>query len=281
MEIQQVIETIVRELVHTMHAEQQAQPKPHQLLYVFCDGTAHEAYTDHFIRLDDAGLRYDMMFLDGEACAWLGAHKIEARSSCKVIAADDYAPAPIELVKQYDGVVIPEIDLDGAARAAQGLKGSVKAEIIFAALVLGKFVLIGDESPGLNRADRRTLGKLTLSQPYAKLFASYRRQLSELGAVFVPCKQLAEKAIAQCNIVRNEWDSQVLPIDERREKIQCHTETESIFADVKLVTVDWLYKHLPKGWPKCLKLNRRSIVSPLAKDVLRENGVAVHYVDER
>ncbi len=154
LELKALVETIVRDLLEKANSAQKVRKK---VLFIFCDSSAHELFTDQLIQLDNTEIGYDLLFLDGETSAWLGLHQIESTGSTKVIAADELAPAPLELPKEYEAVVIPEIDLDNAARIALGLKGSVKAEIVFSALTLGKPVIIGEDVPGIKRADRRTL----------------------------------------------------------------------------------------------------------------------------
>ena len=107
------------------------------------------------------------------------------------------APAPIEVPLAYDGVVIPEIDLDNAARAALGMKGTIVSEIIFSTLVQNKFVLIGEDISGLKKADRRTLQALTLPTAYRNLFDYYKMELQMYGVEFAPTKELAEKAVGK------------------------------------------------------------------------------------
>ncbi|XOK59116.1 hypothetical protein ACJ7K1_21415 [Paenibacillus elgii] len=286
MEIKPMIESIVRELVQAMQAEQAKKPK---VLYLFCDSTAHEAFTDHFILLKNSGICYDMLFLDGETSSWLGLHKIECAGPGKIIAADEYAPAPLELPLEYDGIVIPEIDVDNAARAAQGLKGTVKAEILFSALVLNKFVLIGDDIPGLKRADRRTLKTLTLPKPYVKLFERYKRELAALGAEFAPQKLLAEAVVRKCGVAQRQ------PVSEASargtsspEPVNAQvgvangstTAADSAMFEGKLLTAEWVKRQTDTA-PDVRKLilGKGTIVSPLAADLLKEKDVAVQYAE--
>ncbi|SCW36137.1 hypothetical protein SAMN04487970_100469 [Paenibacillus tianmuensis] len=287
MEIKPMIESIVRELVQAMQAEQMKKPK---VLYLFCDSTAHEAFTDHFILLKNSGICYDLLFLDGETSAWLGLHKIESSGPGKIIAADEYAPAPLELPLEYDGIVIPEIDVDNAARAAQGLKGTVKAEILFSALVLNKFVLIGDDIPGLKRADRRTLKTLTLPKPYVKLFERYKRELAALGAEFAPQKLLAEAVVRKCGAAQRQTGNDAsakgssLP-----EAASAHAGAAngraaaagSAVFEGKLLTAEWVKRQTDTA-PDVRKLilSKGTIVSPLAADLLKEKDVTVQYADK-
>ncbi|NEN86199.1 hypothetical protein [Paenibacillus elgii] len=286
MEIKPMIESIVRELVQAMQAEQAKKPK---VLYLFCDSTAHEAFTDHFILLKNSGICYDMLFLDGETSSWLGLHKIECAGPGKIIAADEYAPAPLELPLEYDGIVIPEIDVDNAARAAQGLKGTVKAEILFSALVLNKFVLIGDDIPGLKRADRRTLKTLTLPKPYVKLFERYKRELADLGAEFAPQKLLAEAVVRKCGVAQHQPDKEAParstsspePVSAQAGITNGSTAAAgSTVFEGKLLTAEWVKRQTDTA-PDVRKLilGKGTIVSPLAADLLKEKDVAVQYAE--
>ncbi len=187
-----MVESIVRELIDSL--EKQAVKRP-KVLYIFYDSTAHEAFTDHFIWLNNHQVNHDILFLDGEASSWLGKHQIECGGRGKTIASDEFAPSPLEVPLEYEGIVIPEIDLDNAARAALGMKGTIISEIIFSTLVQNKFVLIGDDISGLKRADRRTLKTITLPKPYVNLFDYYKMELQMYGVEFGPLKQLAEMVV--------------------------------------------------------------------------------------
>ncbi len=275
MEIKHMVESIVRELVQAMQPE---PVKPPKVLYVFCDSTAHEAFSDHFILLESEGIQHDLMFLDGDACAWMGMHKIESRGSCSVIAADEYAPAPIELPNQYDGIVIPEIDLDNAGRAALGMKGTVKSELIFSALVLGKFVLVGEDVPGLKRSDRRTLGKLELPVPYKKLFDYYRLEMAQFGVEFAPRELLAQRVVDKFASAAASSDP---GIEDAASLPQEQGKTGETVFNGKLLSAEWVAQTFRNQKAESLTINRDAIISPLAKDLLKEKRIDVRYLDER
>ncbi|EXX87791.1 hypothetical protein [Paenibacillus darwinianus] len=277
MEIKRMVESIVRELVAKLEAETVQPPK---VLYVLDDGAAHEAYTDHFILLQNHGIRHDILFLDGEASAWLGKHKVETGGPGKVIAADEFAPAPIEVPMAYDGIVVPEIDLDNAGRVSLGMKGTVKSEIIFAALVLGKFVLVGEDIPGLKRADRRTLKTLELPAAYGKLFDYYKMEMQTYGIEFAPLKRLAEQVVRKLPAARKQTaaasadGSSEISADARRG--EAGGAAGSVTFEGKLLSADWVRQQLKSREFTRLTLGQGTILSPLAKDLLREKGIAVN-----
>lgn len=256
-----MIESITREIVSAWNAGKKASPK---VLFIFCDSAAHEPFSDQFIQLQNHGICHDLLFLDGETSSWLGMSRVECSGSGKVIAADEYAPAPLELPKEYDAVIVPEIDLDNAARVAQGLKGTVKSEIIFSALVLNKRVIIGEDVPGIKRADRRTLKSLTLPPAYQSLFQRYLSELRELGIHLQPQKNLAQFAIRQLNAAKPVQEPAPVPA----------MEAESSFTG-KLLTADWVQRHTLSD--KVLHVRRGTIISPLALDVLKQQGIHIQY----
>ncbi|MBD0380194.1 hypothetical protein [Paenibacillus sedimenti] len=276
MEIKLVVESIVRELVKTMQTE---AVKPPKLLYIFCDSTAQEAYLDHFILLQKNGIEHDILFLDGETSAWLGKHKIESGAPGKIILADEYAPAPIEVPMDYAGIVIPEIDLDNAGRVALGMKGTVKSEIIFSALVLGKFVLVGDDASGLKRTDRRTLQALGLPKSYQNLFEYYKKEMQMYGVDFAPVKQLAEVAVRKCAASKGGQEEGSLVSVVTTGLSEDATETILTFEG-KLVSAEWVKQQPQINRTARLTLAKGTILSPLAKDMLREKGIAVQFKDE-
>jgi hypothetical protein len=265
MEMRELIESITRELIKNMPIDKLAPPK---VLYIFCDSTAHEPFYEHFIKLSNHGICHDILFLDGETSSWLGIHHIECGGAGKVIATDEYAPAPIELPKEYDGIVIPEIDLDNAARVVTGMKGTIKAEIIFSALLLEKFVIIGEDIPGLKRSDRRCLRTLSLTAPYHKLFLKQIEEMKELGIEFRPQKDLADAVIQ-----RLKGKKQAQPMGGEAESVQ----EEPIFFSGKLLTSDWIMSQ--SRFPnQQISIRRGTIISPLAQDLLREMGITVQYI---
>lgn len=270
MEIKQLVESIVREIVKTMGAD---PVKPRKVLYVFGDSTAHEAYTDQFILLSNYGVSHDTLFLDGEVSGWLGKHKIESGASGKVIAADEFAPAPLEVPLDYDGIIIPEIDLDSAGRASLGMKGTVVSEIIFAARTLGKCVCIGDDASGLSKVDRRTLKTLQLPEAYGRLFDYYKKELAMYGVEFAPREKLAE------HIVRRFRSASVGTLAAANELDVA--SDNAVRFEGRLISADWVKQQLKSKAFNRLTVGKGTILSPLAKDMLKEKGVAVHYADER
>ncbi|WP_103104587.1 hypothetical protein [Brevibacillus reuszeri] len=265
MDVRQMIESITREILQSMKPDA-VQDKQEKWLYIFCDSKAHESFEDQFIALQNNGICHDLLFLDGETSSWLGMHRIECGGAGKIITADEYAPVPLEAPKEYDGVIIPEIDLDNAARIAAGLKGTIKAEIVFSALVLGKPVLVSRDVPGIKRADRRTLKKLTLPKPYQQLFLQHVQVMKELGVEFYPQKELADAVI-------------------RKSRAKKQQETTGSSGGVvgaqpaqtaKLLTAEWV-KAQAEFPDAGLVLRQGTILSPLAKDMLKEKGIAIHY----
>jgi hypothetical protein len=273
MEIKPMIETIVRELFQAWQREPVVHPP--KVLYIFCDSTALEAYTDHFIHLNKSGVCHDILFLDGETSAWLGMNKLECGGPGKIITADEFAPVPLEVPRDYEGIILPEIDLDNAARVALGMKGTIKSEIIFSALVQGKFVLVGEDSPGLKRSDRRALKTLTLSKPYNNLLAYYKRELQMYGVEFGPQKRLAELAVNLC--VKEQANRSAEAADKSQ---QTSDNLEQLTFEGKLVSAEWVRAQIKKNKFETLVVQRKTIISPLAMDLLKENWIAVMYADE-
>jgi len=273
MEWKQMVRDIARELLQQM----QLPPKPQEpkVLFIFCDSTAHEAYQDQFIELKNAGVSQDLLFLDGETAAWLNMRRIESSGSSRVIAADEYAPAPVELPREYDGIIVPEIDLDNAARVVSGMKGTVKAEIIFAALVLGKFVIVGAESTGLKRSDRRTLKVTRLPEPYCRLFRQQMDQMRALGVEVAPQAQLAARVLKRLGY--SSPDAAPVP-EGGASAANDAPEGKPVISRAKLITAEWV--RAQAGFPGGRLLVRKdAIISPLARDLLKSKGVAVSFTE--
>ncbi|MFC5402901.1 hypothetical protein [Cohnella soli] len=283
MDLKPLVESVARELLEAWRKETATQSPPPKVLYVFCDSTAHEAYSDQFIHLRNNGVCHDLLFLDGETSGWLGMHKIECGGAGRIIAADEFAPAPLEVPRDYDGIVIPEIDLDNAARIALGMKGTIKSEIVFAALMERKFVLVGEDSPGAKRSDRRTLRTITLPEPYAKLFSYYKHELSMYGVELAPQKRLADIVVDKLGRQGKDDDRADRKSDgsQRQPEQKDSTPEDRQSFHGRLLSADWLsetYKRQPFGE---LEIMRSTIVTPLAADEIKRYGIALTYADER
>lgn len=271
IDIRGMVESVVREVVVSMKAEKEKEKEQNgKVLFVFCDSSAHEAFEDQFIELRNANIGYDQLFLDGETSSWLGLNQIESNGSGRIIAADDNAPSPLELPKAYDGIIIPEIDLDNAARVATGLKGTIKAEIIFSALLLQKFIVIGDDATGIKRADRRCLKTTALPVPYQKLFKDYLRQLSELGVEFAALKSLSEIVVGKLD-VKEVADGN---LEERSELSQGNRLT----FNKKLLTPGWIQSQ-SNIIDDTIYLSKGVIISPLARDLIKERKLTLKVID--
>jgi hypothetical protein len=270
MDVKEMIAAITREIVSQM-AEEQKPPAP-KVLFIFCDSTAHEPFLDHFIKLGNRGICHDILFLDGETSSWLNMHKIECGGAGKLIAADEYAPVPLEVPHDYDAVIVPEIDLDNAARVVTGMKGTIKAEIIFAALVTGKPVFVGEDVPGIKRADRRTLKAVSLPKPFQQIFYGHLASLKELGVRLYPQRDLADGVIAHFK-VEERLQAPVAgatadAISEQNQPVAFHG---------KLLTADWIKANLPIPG-RTLTIPKGVIISPLAQDALREKGITAQFI---
>jgi hypothetical protein len=270
VEIKQMVESIVRELLDSLEKQTVKRPK---VLYIFYDSKAQEAFIDHFIWLDKHQIDHDILFLDGEASSWLGKHQIECGGRGKTIASDEFAPSPLEVPLEYEGIVIPEIDLDNAAKAALGMKGTIISEIIFSTRVQNKFVLIGDDIPGLKRADRRTLKTLTLPKPYIKLFDYYKQELQMYGVEFGPLKHLAE-------IVVNKLGSSSSSGQKSAEADSPMKSDGRIVFEGKLISADWVRRESKNKAFRSLMVGKKTIISSLAKDMLKEKGITIEYAGE-
>ncbi|WHY94990.1 hypothetical protein QNK12_17450 [Neobacillus cucumis] len=269
MDIRAMIESVVKEVVQSMKVEKEKE-QIGKVLFVFCDSSAHEPFADQFIKLKNNKIGYDLLFLDGETSSWLGMQRIESSGSERMIAADEYSPAAIELPKEYDGIVIPEIDLDNAARIVTGLKGTIKAELIFSAIILEKFLIVGCETPGIMRADRRCLKVLSLPGPYRKRFDSYVDGMKELGIEFLPQMELADAVIEK-------FSNRLAKMPAAKTEEINHADDGGLTFKKKLLTPEWIKAQ--QEFPNhTLTLPKGVIISPLAKDLLKEKKLTIKYI---
>lgn len=266
-----MVESVVREVLQSIKVQREKENNG-KVLFVFCDSSAHEPFTDQFIKLKNANIAFDTLFLDGETSSWIGMQQVESSGARKVIAADEYAPSAMELPKGYDGIIIPEIDLDNAARVATGLKGSIKSEIIFSASLLQKFILVGEDVPGIKRSDRSCLKALSLPAPYRKQFDEYIKQMTELGITLSPQKDLADVIINKlCKELEENGQNKQEPLEEN------HSKGDHLPYTKKLLTTDW-FESKSYSPNDTIYLQKGTIISPLAKDLIKANKLNVLFV---
>ncbi|MFH0069276.1 hypothetical protein [Peribacillus sp. NPDC056705] len=271
IEIRSMVESVVREVLQSIQVQKEKENNG-KVLFVFCDSSAHEPFTDQFIKLKNANIAFDTLFLDGETSSWIGMQQVESSGARKVIAADEYAPSAMELPKEYDGIIIPEIDLDNAARVATGLKGSIKSEIIFSASLLQKFILVGEDVPGIKRSDRSCLKAISLPAPYRKRFEEYMKQMTELGITFSPQKDLADVIINKlCKELEVNGQNKQEPLEEN------HSKGEHLSYTKKLLTTEW-FESKSYSPNDTIYLQKGTIISPLAKDLIKANKLNVLFV---
>ncbi|WP_311316576.1 hypothetical protein [Peribacillus simplex] len=271
IEIRSMVESVVREVLQSIQVQKEKENNG-KVLFVFCDSSAHEPFTDQFIKLKNANIAFDTLFLDGETSSWIGMQQVESSGATKVIAADEYAPSAMEIPKGYDGIIIPEIDLDNAARVATGLKGSIKSEIIFSASMLQKFILVGEDVPGIKRSDRSCLKAISLPTPYRKRFDEYIKQMSELGITFLPQKDLADVIINKlCKELEVNGQNKQEPLEEN------HSKGDHLSYTKKLLTTDW-FESKSYSPNDTIYLQKGTIISPLAKDLIKANKLNVLFV---
>ncbi|WP_240374218.1 hypothetical protein [Bacillus piscicola] len=275
MDVRSIVESVVREVLQEQVSKKRVAIKQEpvgKVLFVFCDSSAHESFTDQFIELKNVNIAYDILFLDGETASWLGNQHVEASGANRVIATDMNAPAAMEVPKDYDGIIIPEIDLDNAARVAAGMKGTIKSEIIFSAILLEKFILIGDDNPGIKRADRRCLKTLSLPKPYRALFDQYIETMRDLGVHFRPPQEFV-------SFIKEAFPSEAEDNSENEPEQEEARQNTALPIKKKFLTAEWIENNMPFPNNK-LTLPKGVIVSPLAQDILKENQVTLHYTDK-
>ncbi|WP_152391634.1 hypothetical protein [Paenibacillus guangzhouensis] len=264
MDLTQTVEQLVHELLRSMAAADIPSP---QVLFILEDSRAADRYLDHFVTLKQAGIGHDLLLLDGETSGWLGTQCIECTGAGKCIAIDEFAPAPVELPQRYAAIAVPELDLDQASRILHGLKGSVISELVHAALLIRKPVFLPLDGSGISRTNRRTLQVTALPPGYDKRYRTMLRELQEVGVQLAPLNQFAEQIIAT-----------VLP-----EKTVSSQEQDSLVGSVfggKLLTAAEAGRLLSRRKGGVLSVARGTLISPLARDVLKEHKAELRIVEE-
>ena len=264
LDLSHTVEQLVRELLRSMPGAHKPSP---QILYILDDSRAADRYLDHFVRLKQAGIAHDLLLLDGETSGWIGTQCIECTGAGKCIATDEFAPAPIELPQNYAAVVVPELDLDQASRIVYGLKGTVVCELVRAALLTNKPVFIPSDGSGISRADRRTLQVTSLPPGYDKRYRTMLRELQELGVHVVDFNHFTEQII------------HVLLPEQAVDSLLVQNAGSQVY-DGRLLTAVEAARLLRQHKGRVITVARGTLISPLARDVLREHKVELRFADE-
>lgn len=262
MDLTQTVERLVRELLRTLPTD--VKPSP-QVLYVLDDSRAADRYLDHFVVLKQAGIRYDLLVMDRETAGWLGKQCIESTGAGTCIALDEDAPSPMELPQNYAAIIIPELDMNQASRILYGLHGSVKAELVQAALILRKPVFTRFDGSGITRSNRRTLQVTGLPPAYDRRYRATIEQLQELGIQTASFQELPYLVLAA-----------VLP-DQAEQSIP--SAASQVFS-ARLLTAFDASRMLKSSRDRVLSVARGTLISPLARDVIRDQQAELRIVDE-
>lgn len=139
-------------------------------------------------------------------------------------------------------------------------------------------MLVGEDGPGLKRADRRTLQTIALPQPYVHLYSYYKQELRMYGVEFGEQKRLAELAVRKCG--KEKATIAEPAASTTSQQPSAPEERGPITFENKLVSSEWVIAQLKLRRFHTLIVRRRTLISPLALDLLKDNGIAVQYADE-
>lgn len=241
-----------------------------KVLIVLSDRQEEEAYKDQLIDLKNKGVGYDLLFVREETAKWVGGE--QAEGTLPTIISDHESKGNLSgMVEKYDCFVFPELDLDNAARVATGMKGTVISDIIYAALLLERSILINENITGIHRDDREAFKTVQLPAAYQKLFAQYRKDLAKLGVNWCKVNQLAA-TVARTVQPKHPADQQ-----EGAESYEALAQ-HGLVCTKKLITVEWVegQSNIPND---TIYVKKKTIISPLAKDYMKEKGLTITYVD--
>ncbi len=181
-----------------------------------------------------------------------------------------------DLVKEpcreaYEAFLITEMDTNLLADLALGLcHGSSQyagAELISYALLSGRPVYAAEEGISFLRY------KHTANARYYQMFVEYLKKLESFGIKVLPTDKICQELLGKESSSRKEWKeeknlSAVCGKGQKQEDISCEETT--------LVSADMARRFAKKG-EKTFRVTPGMIVTPLAKDVLREKKITLVY----
>ncbi|MGO4274909.1 hypothetical protein AB4Z22_34625, partial [Paenibacillus sp. TAF58] len=111
--------------------------------------------------------------------------------------------------------------------------------------------------------------------PYVNLFDYYKMELQMYGVEFGPLKLLAEMVV---NKISSESKAAEPSSSMKKDE---HTEDSGdIVYEGKLISADWVARESKSKTLRSLRVGKRTIISSLAQDMLKENGIAIEYTAE-
>lgn len=165
-------------------------------------------------------------------------------------------------IADYEKIVITRLDTELLSDLALGICRETRAGAVSEALLLGKSVYIAEE--GISFLQYRH----TANARYYQLFVEYLKKLESFGITVLPMEQI-------CHLLAGKDTCEEEKTE--KEQKQYKKEQKAPFTEGgKLFSADMARKYAAGG-EKVLCLTKGTLLTPLAKDILREKKIELVY----
>jgi hypothetical protein len=260
MNIDKLAQIVEAEVKKALADQMKSEPKTEisssgkrNILALWTGGyTKLDSAIDQLDKLIKASYAVDVV-MSQSAVNVIGQDKIKSISDIGELICE---PAPsfssLKAIQKHDTIIVPILTRNSAAKIALGITDTLVTNIIMQALISGKPVIAGRNSadPDLNNCP--CIATPNTPQPLILLAKNYLKTLESYGVKLVDVSEIADLVIGGS--------------DKDKGKI----------ADQKLITQETIAK-LPQGTK--INVAKGSIITPLAKDMAKERGIEIAFVN--
>jgi len=270
-ELKPIIDAITKEVLNRIEEMKPVAQKPDEchhrekLLLVFTGGTGNLD-----IVLDELKLLIDKYcfcaIFTPAASKCIGQDKVRQYFDFEEIHEDEL----YTVLSEVSTVLFPTLTQNTAAKAVCGIRDSIGSEAIACSLLLKKHVIVLSDSIPLRQ----------MPATYANMVGDILKKLGNLGVDICDAKNIRKQFAKPKEDIENEMDTSHLK-SEDHEPLQIRENSERVMSiDGKApVTADVIYNAATSGYSQIL-LPPRTVVTPLAKDVAKDNNIIVEWMVE-
>lgn len=164
-------------------------------------------------------------------------------------------------LSDYEKILITRLDTELLTDLALGICRGKRAGAVSEALLLGKSVYIAEE--GISFLQYRH----TANARYYQLFVEYLKKLESFGMTVLPMEQISHLLSGKETCGEDTAE---------KEQKQSQTEKRSQIKGGGLFSADMARKYAAGG-EKVLRVRKGTLLTPLAKDILREKKIELIY----
>ncbi len=251
----QIVEAEVKKALMEMKSDQKSEissPQNKHILALFTGGYAKlDEAINQLKKLIKSSYTVDVV-MSQSAVNVIGKDKIESISGIGELICE---PAPsfssLKAVQKSDFIIVPVLTRNSSAKIALGITDTLVTNIIMQAVISGKPVIAGRNSADPDINDCPCIATSNTPMPLISLAKNYLKTLEYYGIRLVDVSDIAD-------IIINGSD-------------------KGKVLDQKLITNETILK-LPQGTNK-INVVKGTIITPMAKDLARERGIEIVFVN--